>query len=64
MSIIENGTIVTIYHDPLTRKNEEGKAMVLDLIMQSDYGIGLYHVHLLKDDPETVVQRWIAGDAS
>ena len=54
----EEGTIVKVYKDPVTRKKEEGDAVLIEKLKVDEYtGLTLCNVSFIGD--ECLVQRWI-----
>lgn len=58
--MLEKGSIVEVFEDPITKKVKEGNAKVLYCIEEPGAdGLGLYAVNFFGDHPSMVVARMI-----
>lgn len=60
--MLKNGTKVTIYEDPITRRIAEGQAEIIEHIQSLEHGLDRYIVHFGVDVPGFHVQRTILDE--
>lgn len=54
------GDVVNIFHDPITKKNLEGKAILVEQVRADDRdGLNMWMVHFPEDYPEENYLRTI-----
>lgn len=57
--MITNGTIVTVYEDPITKQKVEGNAVVKGFVQNLQPGLNQYLVHFIGDAANFNVTRII-----
>jgi hypothetical protein len=61
--MLDQGTIVEVFEDPLTRVRKEGNAKIVEHVAELEPGLHQYRVNFVGDDLQTVVVRTIADES-
>jgi hypothetical protein len=62
--MLEKGTIVEVFEDPLTMVRKEGNAKIVEHVVELEPGLHQYRVNFIGDDPRTIVVRTIVEKPS